>query len=71
MVLSNSGRSLSVYETGKLVGSGGGATKPLYSAELKEGLVAAVYPGGGGWVFAWLGIVGCNDGSQETGSDCP
>lgn len=51
VVLSNSGRSVSVYEGGKLAGSGGGgATKPLYSAELKEGLMAAVYPGGWGWV---------------------
>lgn len=50
VVLSNSGRSVSVYEGGKLAGSSGGATKPLYSAELKEGLMAAVYPGGWGWV---------------------
>jgi hypothetical protein len=48
-VLSNSGRSLSVYETSKL---GSTAAKPLYSAELKEGLVAAVYPGGR--VHGWL-----------------
>lgn len=43
VVLSNSGRSVSVYETAKLTGA---AAKPLYSAELKEGLMAAVYPGG-------------------------
>jgi hypothetical protein len=49
-VLSNSGRSLSVYETSKL---GSTAAKPLYSAELKEGLVAAVYPGGWGGVAGW------------------
>ena len=42
-VLSNSGRSLSVYETAKLTAA---TAKALYSAELKEGLVAAVYPGG-------------------------
>ena len=65
VVLANSGRSLTVYETAKLAGAGAGA-KPLYSAELKEGLVAAVYPGGcwaglgqlGGWLGgtrgAWL-----------------
>lgn len=44
VVLANSGRSLSVYEASKLA-SGGSGTKPLYSAELKEGLVTAVYPG--------------------------
>lgn len=43
VVLSNSGRSLSVYDTGKLTSN---AAKPLYVAELKEGLMAAVYPGG-------------------------
>ncbi|PSC69692.1 Transducin WD40 repeat-like superfamily [Micractinium conductrix] len=42
VVLSNSGRSLSVYDTGKLTSN---AAKPLYVAELKEGLMAAVYPG--------------------------
>ncbi len=43
VVLSNSGRFVSVYETNKLTSA---AAKPLYAAELKEGLVAAVYPGG-------------------------
>jgi hypothetical protein len=45
-ILSNSGRHLSVYETPKLLGSGGASARPLYSAELREGLMAAVYPGG-------------------------
>lgn len=45
VVLSNSGRFVSVYETSKLSSA---AAKPLYSAELKEGLMAAVYPGGHG-----------------------
>ena len=51
-VASNSGRTLALYETAKLGGAGAGA-KPLYSAELAQGLVAAVYPGG--WrVWVWV-----------------
>lgn len=42
VVLSNSGRFVSVYETSKLTSA---TAKPLYSAELKEGLIAAVHPG--------------------------
>lgn len=66
MVLANSGRSLSVWETAKLAG-GGEAAKPLYAAELKEGMMAAVYPGGcvgggrpggGGGGAAWLASLG-------------
>ena len=48
-----------MYEAGKLVAGSSGA-KPLYSAELKEGLVAAVYPGGsgvGGWELVGAGLV--------------
>ena len=43
-ILSNSGRSVTVYDTAAVCKQQVGA-KPLYSAEVKEGPVLALYPG--------------------------
>ena len=48
VVLSNSGRSVAVYDTAKLADAklaAGASAKPLYVAELKEGPALALYPG--------------------------